>query len=124
MTPYKTGLFLAFCGLLLLSACEKNEELSSTAFPVVHGPPVRIGVVPALTATETIRQYQPVVDYLNRRLGLDARLLPQKDYLTVLEKMRGSELDAGILDSLLCYRAIKGIGALPLARPEIGGDST
>lgn len=124
MTPYKTCLSLALCGLLLLSACDKKEEPPSAASQAVHGPSVRIGVVPALTVTETIRQYQPVVDYLNKKLNIHGQLVPQKDYLTVLEKMRRGELDAGILGSLLCYRAIREIGALPLARPESGGDST
>lgn len=124
MTPCKTCLPLILCGLFLLGACDKKEAPPAAAPTAVHGPVVRIGVVPALTVTETIRQYQPVVDYLNRRLGLDARLLPQKDYLTVLEKLRGGELDAGILGSFLCYRAIKEIGALPLVRPESHGDST
>jgi phosphonate transport system substrate-binding protein len=110
--------------MFLLSACNKKEEPPSAASPMVHGPSVRIGVVPALTVTETIRQYQPVVDYLNKKLNIDGQLMPQKDYLTVLEKMRDGELDAGIFGSLLCYRATKEIGALPLARPEIGGDST
>lgn len=124
MTPYKTCLSLVLCGLLLLGACGKKEEPPAAASPAVQGTSVRIGVVPALTVTETIRQYQPVVDYLNKKLNINGQLMPQKDYLTVLEKMRRGELDAGIFGSLLCYRAITEIGALPLARPEIGGDST
>jgi len=124
MTPYKAGLPLILCGLFLLGACDQKEALPAIAPSAVLGPVVRIGVVPALTVVETIRQYQPVVDYLNRHLGLDARLLPQKDYVTVIEKLRDGELDAGILGSLLGYRAIKEIGARPLARPESRGDST
>ena len=124
MTPYKTCLSLALCGLFLLGACDKEEAPPSAATLMVHGPSVRIGVVPALTVTETIRQYQPVVDYLNRKLDINGQLMPQKDYLTVLEKLRDGGLDAGIFGSLLCYRAIKEIGALPLARPESHGDST
>jgi phosphonate transport system substrate-binding protein len=87
-------------------------------------PSVRIGVVPALTITETIKQYQPIVDYLNRRLNINAQLMPQKDYVTVLEKMKNKEIDAGIMGSLICYRAIKEIGAIPLARPARNGLST
>ncbi len=124
MTPYKIFLPFALCGLFLLGACGKEEGAQAAASPTVHRPTVRIGVVPALTVTETIRQYQPVVDYLNQKLNINGQLMPQKDYLTVLDKMRGGELDAGIFGSFLCYRAIKEIGALPLARPESGGDST
>lgn len=123
MTPCKTGFLLGLCGLLLLGACDKKEEPPAAAPVVVPAPPVRIGVVPALTVTDTLRQYQPVVDYLNKKLNINGQLMPQKDYLAVLEKMRGGELDAGIFGSFLGYRAIKEIGALPLARPEIGGDS-
>lgn len=121
---YKTCLSLILCGLFLLGACEKKEEPPAVTPSAVPGPSVRIGVVPALTVTDTIRQYQPVVDYLNRKLNIHAQLMPQKDYVAVLEKLRRDELDAGILGSLLCYRAIKEIGALPLARPESRGDST
>jgi len=42
MAPYKTCLSLAFCGLLLLSACDKKEAPPSAASPMVHGPSVRI----------------------------------------------------------------------------------
>lgn len=124
MTPYKTCLPLALCGLLLLGACGKKAEPPGAASQAVQEPSVRIGAVPALTVTATIRQYQPVVDYLNNKLNINGQLMPQKDFLTVLEKLRDGELDAGIFGSLLCYRAITEIGALPLARPEIGGDST
>lgn len=124
MTPCKTGLPLVLCGLLLLGACDKKEEPPAAAPVAAPAPPVRIGVVPALTVADTLRQYQPIVDYLSRRSGLDVRLLPQKDYAAVLEKMRDGEIDAGIFGSFLADRAIREIGALPLARPEIGGDST
>ncbi len=85
---------------------------------------VRIGVVPAQTIIETINQYQPVVDYLSSKLKINAQLMPQKDYATVLEKMKNNEIDAAIMGSFICYRAIKEIGAVPLARPERDGDST
>lgn len=84
-------------------------------------PLVRIGVVPAMTITETIKHYQPIVDYLNRRLNINAQLMPQKDYATVLEKMKNREIDAVVMGSLICYRSIKEIGAVPLARPESNG---
>ncbi len=87
-------------------------------------PLVRIGVVPALTITETIKQYQPIVDYLNRRLNINAQLMPQKDFITVLEKMRNNEIDAGIMGSFICYRSFKEIGTIPLARFERNGLST
>lgn len=124
MTPYKKILPLILCGLLLLSACDKKGEPPSAVSPMVHGPSTRIGVVPALTVTETIRQYQPVMDYLNKKLDIHGQLMPQKNYAAVIKKMRGGELDAGIFGSLLGYRAIKEIGVQPLARPESGGDST
>jgi phosphonate transport system substrate-binding protein len=123
-TAYLIGVSLALCGLFLLSACDREEAPPGTVLPVVQGASVRIGVVPALTVTATIRQYQPVVDYLNKKLNINSQLMPQKDYLTVLEKMQRGELDAGIFGSLLGYRAIREIGALPLARPESHGDST
>ncbi|MDI6744201.1 MAG: phosphate/phosphite/phosphonate ABC transporter substrate-binding protein [Thermodesulfovibrionales bacterium] len=87
-------------------------------------PLARIGVVPALTITEIIKQYQPIVDYLNKRLNVNAQLMPQKDYVTVLEKMKNKEIDAAIMGSSICYRAIKEIGAIPLVRPERAGVST
>lgn len=110
--------------LLAISSCERKEEPKKVITPQVEKPLVRIGVVPALTITETIKQYQPIMDYLNRQLNIDAQIMPQKDYVTVLEKMKNKEIDAGIMGSLICYRAIKEIGAIPLARPESSGDST
>lgn len=121
----KTYISLFFFFLLILFlGCERQEEPKKAITPQVEKPSVRIGVVPAMTITETIKQYQPIVDYLSSRLNINAQLMPQKDYVTVLEKMKKGEIGAGIMGSLICYRAIKEIGAIPLARPESNGDST
>jgi len=87
-------------------------------------PRILLGAVPARNVIATLKEYQPIVDYLNRRLGLDIELGPQKDYLSVLQKMGDGSIDAGILGSFTCYRAIKELGARPLARPERTGVST
>jgi len=116
--------FLLFFLLILFPGCERQEEPKGIITTKEKSRFVRIGVVPALTVTETIKQYQPIVDYLNRRLNINAQLMPQKDYVTVLEKMKNREIDAAVMGSLICYRSIKEIGAVPLARPESNGDST
>ena len=116
------GLLLCvfFVALLFVGKGETQKVITQPKdTPLVH-----IGVVPALTITETIKQYQPIVDYLNRRLNINAQLMPRKDYVMVLEKMRNNEIDAAIMGSFICYRAIKEIGAIPLVRPERPGIST
>lgn len=118
MKKQHNGWYLPLCAFLLAFLLVGKGE-SQEGLPLV-----RIGVVPAMTVTATIKQYQPIVDYLNRRLNINAQLMPQKDYVTVLEKMKNNEIDAGIMGSLICYRAIKEIRAIPLARPEMAGDST
>ncbi|MCL4536310.1 MAG: PhnD/SsuA/transferrin family substrate-binding protein [Nitrospirae bacterium] len=115
--------FLLFFLLILFPGCERQEEPKGIITTKEKSQFVRIGVVPALTITETIKQYQPIVDYLNKRLNINAQLMPQKDYVTVLEKMKNREIDAAVMGSLICYRSIKEIGAVPLARPESNGDS-
>lgn len=85
---------------------------------------LRLGVVPAETTVRTLRQYQPIADYLDARLARGVTLQPQPDYRTVLERLGRGRLDAAIMGSFICYRAITEFGAVPVARPEADGDST
>ncbi|MCL4457050.1 MAG: hypothetical protein M1147_07750 [Nitrospirae bacterium] len=78
--------FLLFFLLILFPGCERQEKPKKAISPQVEKQLVRIGVVPALTITETIKQYQPIVDYLNKRLNINAQLMPQKDFITVLDE--------------------------------------
>ncbi len=118
------ALLLGLAVPLLAASGQAQNGPRQAAPAAAERPLVRIGVVPALTVTETIQQYQPILDYLNQRLAADARLQPQKDYATVLEKMREGELEAGIVGSFIGWRAIREIGAIPLARPDRDGVST
>ena len=52
---------------LLAISCERKEEPRQVIAPK-EKTLVLIGVVPAITIVDTIRQYQPIMDYLNKRL--------------------------------------------------------
>jgi phosphonate transport system substrate-binding protein len=54
---------------------------------------LRWGLIPADDAEEMIRNYQPVVDYLEEKLGLEIELQVTADYTAAIEAMRNKHID-------------------------------
>jgi phosphonate transport system substrate-binding protein len=51
------------------------------------------GLIPADDATEMLRQYQPVVDYLEEQLGLEIDLQVTTDYTAAILAMKNKHID-------------------------------
>lgn len=127
----------ASLGILLLAAvvvaagCRGAAPPSAAPGPVgaggggaETGERVRIGLVPSGPEEKILAASRPLGDYLTRKSGVRADLVPQKTYEDMVEALAAGELDAGIAGSLVAYRAIRDLGAVPLARQEKDGVST
>jgi phosphonate transport system substrate-binding protein len=86
--------------------------------------PVRIGIVPSQGAKELVVQYQPLMDYLAKKVGRPFELRPMKSYGETLEMIKSGEIEGGIMGSFVAEQSIHELGAIPVARPESKGVST
>jgi phosphonate transport system substrate-binding protein len=85
---------------------------------------VRLGVVPAINTIETVEIFQPLMDYLSKKLKARVELVVLEDYDSIVNKMETGELEGGIHGSFSAYIVQKKLGAIPVARPEKNGVST
>jgi phosphonate transport system substrate-binding protein len=80
-------LLLVF-SLVAFTGCEK-----SSSSPKV----LRVGFVPAENAQQVIQNAQPIVDILQKRLGMEVQPFVATDYTGVIEALRGNKLDIAFL---------------------------
>jgi phosphonate transport system substrate-binding protein len=86
--------------------------------------PLKIGARSTGTSPKAIlEKYQPLAEYLSKKLGRPVTLRPSGSNPEVLGKLKSGEIDAAILGSAGGARAVRDLGANPVARPEKGGVS-
>jgi phosphonate transport system substrate-binding protein len=70
------------------------DDTAVTETPKYGGITVlRWGLIPADDATEMLRQYQPVVDYLEKELGLDIEIQVTTDYTSAIIAMANRHIE-------------------------------
>jgi phosphonate transport system substrate-binding protein len=98
---------------------------SPAAGPAAAGEkPVKIGIMPTETVKVLIEKYQPLMDYLSRKVGRPFEVHPLVSYGEIITELKSGEIDGGVLGSFTSNEAIAKIGAVPVARPEKGGVSS
>lgn len=94
---------LHYVGSAFLSVC--------LSFPlVVHSAEkYRLGIAPVLDAEVTMKTYQPMVDYLSRKAGIEIELMPALNFIGYWSLMRKPNAYDFILDGahLAAYRIEK-----------------
>ncbi|MBI5905399.1 MAG: phosphate/phosphite/phosphonate ABC transporter substrate-binding protein [Deltaproteobacteria bacterium] len=86
--------------------------------------PVRFGVTISESVDITLKKYQPLMDYLSRKVGRPFEVRPVKSYDDILALMKTGDADVGVLGSIAGSEAIRNGQAVPAARAEKGGVST
>jgi phosphonate transport system substrate-binding protein len=86
--------------------------------------PVRFGVTISESAQITVKKYQPLMDYLSKKVGRPFEVRPVKSYDDILALMKSGEADAGVLGSIAGSEAIHHGEVTPVVRAEKGGVST
>jgi len=98
--------------------------------PPVVGPaaagekPVVIGIMPSESVKALVEKYQPLMDYLSRKVGRPFEVHPLNSYDEIIKELQSGEIDGGVLGSFKANEALSAIGAVPVARPEKGGVSS
>ena len=80
-------LVAAFLALTVLNSCSR----SSTAKVL------RVGFVPAEDAQRVMQNAQPIIDILQKRLGMEVQPFVATDYTGVVEALRANKLDIAFL---------------------------
>jgi phosphonate transport system substrate-binding protein len=62
-----------------------------------HGKVLRVGFVPSEDAQQVIQNAQPIVEILQRQLGMEVQPFVATDYTGVIEALRGNKLDIAFL---------------------------
>jgi len=77
--------------VLVVTGCQSKEVETSGELAKL-----RVGLVPGVDAQQMVAQYDPLVKYLERVLGLDVELIVGTDYTETIEAMRAGKLDLGM----------------------------
>ena len=80
--------FLAACG------GAQSSEAAQANKSVVPDQLI-MGIIPAEDNAEMLRQFKPVIDYLNKDLGTNIKTFTATDYSGIIEAMRSKKVDIG-----------------------------
>jgi phosphonate transport system substrate-binding protein len=83
--------------------------------------PIRVGLIPQLSAVQMVKQWQPFMVYLSRELGRPVDLVLKSTYEEVISGMAGDEMDMALLASSAYVQAHARMGVRPLVKRVVFG---
>lgn len=92
----KKLLLITSISLLLfisLTACGTPNAEQSQEMPNK----LRLGIIPSENAEETKKQFEPLVEYLQKTMGVEIEPFVATDYTSVIEAMKNKHIDAAML---------------------------
>jgi len=108
---------------VLAAGCKK--ERAAAPQPQQQRQTLRIGLVPEQSIFKQVHRYEPLTDYLSRRLNVNVVLSVMPSYEKVLRGFAAKELDAAFLGSMTYILAHTRFGVEAVARQvNLDGTST
>jgi phosphonate transport system substrate-binding protein len=83
--------------------------------------PIRVGLIPQLSAVQMVKQWQPFMVYLSRELNRPVELILKSTYEDVISGIANDEMDMALLASSAYVQAHKRINVKPLVKPVVFG---
>ncbi len=123
-------LVLPFCFLLIFTVaagCERTETVSPQKTKTDPGreKTLLIGLIPEQNIFRQRERYQPLADYLSKRVGMKIRLTVLPRYGNILDNFVSTGIDGAFFGSFTYVLAHEKLGVEVLARPEsLNGTST
>jgi phosphonate transport system substrate-binding protein len=111
----------------LIGCSEKQKDNSPTTETQTAAarPSLTIGLIPERNIFTQLDRYEPVADYLSRRIGADIRLKVLTRYGNIIDNFVSAGLDGAFFGSFSYALAHVKLGVEPIARPEMAdGTST
>lgn len=106
--------------LVMAAGCGGGEEESSAAAQDGAGEmpdPLVMGLIPAESNQEVLRDYEPLVKYLSEELGVEVEPYTATDYSGIIEAMRSGKVDVAWFGPLSYVLAEDVAGAEAVAVP-------
>jgi len=116
----RSGPGIVAIGLLLCAAlwgCGKKDEGGAGGARTI-----RVSGIPDENPSELQRKYQPMVDYLQKRLGTKVEYVPVTDYGAAVQALSAGKLDFVWLGGFTHVQARVMDGAVPLCMRDIDRD--
>jgi phosphonate transport system substrate-binding protein len=88
LAPHRSRLYLALLVILCLLGCGDSGKSAKV---------LRVGFVPAEDAQQVMQNAQPIVDILEKQLGMEVQPFVAADYTGVVEALRVNKLDVAFL---------------------------
>lgn len=84
-----------------------------------------IGLIPELNVFKQRERFQPLADYLSKKIGVKVKLTIFSKYGGIVERFKTHKMDGAFFGSFTGATAIRELGVEPLARPvNLDGSST
>lgn len=113
--------------LAVVAGCERTETVSAQKTKVEPGreKTLLIGLIPEQNIFRQMERYQPLADYLSKRVGMKVRLTILPRYGNILDNFASMGIDGAFFGSFTYVLAYEKLGVEVLARPEsLDGTST
>ena len=118
---------ISLCLTILIGCSDaKRDNVPATNTQTAEARPViTIGLIPERNIFEQLDRYEPLADYLSKRIGADIKLKVLTRYGNIIDNFVSMGLDGAFFGSFSYVLAHVKLGVEPLARPEtIDGIST
>lgn len=123
-------LVIPFCFLLILmvaAGCERTETVSPKKPGAERGgeKTFLIGLIPEQNIFKQMERYQPLADFLTKRVGMKVRLTVLPRYGNIIDNFVSTGMDGAFFGSFTYVLAHEKLGVEVLARPVgVNGTST
>jgi phosphonate transport system substrate-binding protein len=118
---------ICLCVTILTSCSEtKRENNPATNTQTAEArPSITIGLIPERNIFRQLDRYEPLADYLSKRIGADIELKVLTRYGNIVDNFVSAGLDGAFFGSFTYTLAHAKLGVEPIARPEtVDGIST
>jgi phosphonate transport system substrate-binding protein len=118
---------ICLCLTILIGCSEtKTENNPATNTQTAEArPSITIGLIPERNIFRQLDRYEPLADYLSKRIGADIKLKVLTRYGNIVDNFVSAGLDGAFFGSFTYTLAHAKLGVEPIARPEtVDGIST
>lgn len=118
---------ICLCLTILIGCSEtKTENNPATNTQTAEArPSITIGLIPERNIFRQLDRYEPLADYLSKRIGADIKLKVLTRYGNIIDNFVSAGLDGAFFGSFTYTLAHAKLGVEPIARPEtVDGIST
>ena len=111
---------ICLCLTILIGCSEtKTENNPATNTQTAEArPSITIGLIPERNIFKQLDRYEPLADYLSRRIGGDIKLKILTRYGNIIDNFVSAGLDGAFFGSFTYTLAHVKLGVEPIARPE------